>query len=41
MLVDSLKRLLDDRRHLKDLIEAREREKKLIARIAELEKNNQ
>lgn len=37
----SLKRLLEDRNHLKDLVSSREREKKLLARIAELEKENQ
>jgi len=37
----SLKGLLDDRNHLNELKAAREREKKLLARIAELEKENQ
>jgi len=40
VLDNSLKRLLEDRNHLKDLKDAREREKKLLARIAELEKQN-
>ena len=41
VLEKSLKRLLEDRIHLKDLKDAREREKKLLARVAELEKENQ
>jgi len=41
VLEKSLKRLLEDRNHLKDLKDAREREKKLLARIVELEKENQ
>lgn len=41
VLNQSLKRLLQDRNHLKDLKAAREREKKLLARVAELEKQNQ
>jgi tetratricopeptide (TPR) repeat protein len=41
VLESSLKRLLEDRNHLKDLKDAREREKKLLARIAELETENQ
>jgi len=41
VLEKSLKRLLEDRNHLKDLKAAREREKKLLARVAELEKQNQ
>ena len=41
VLEKSLKRLLEDRNHLKDLKAAREREKKLLARIVELEKENQ
>jgi tetratricopeptide (TPR) repeat protein len=40
VLEKSLKRLLDDRNHLKDLKDVREREKKLLARVAELEKEN-
>jgi tetratricopeptide (TPR) repeat protein len=40
VLEKSLKRLLEDRNHLKDLKDVREREKKLLARIAELEKEN-
>jgi tetratricopeptide (TPR) repeat protein len=40
VLDNSLKRLLQDRNHLKDLKDAREREKKLLARIMELEKEN-
>ncbi len=40
VLESSLKRLLEDRNHLKDLKAARERERKLLARIAELEKQN-
>ncbi len=41
VLEKSLKRLIGDRNHLKDLKAAREREKKLLARISELEKENQ
>lgn len=41
VLESGLKRLLEDRNHLKDLKAAREREKKLLERIAELEKENQ
>lgn len=41
VLDQSLKRLLQDRNHLKDLKDARVREKQLLARIAELEKENQ
>lgn len=41
VLDQSLKRLLQDRNHLKDLKDARQREKQLLARIAELEKQNQ
>lgn len=41
VLEKSLKRMLEDRNHLKDLKEAREREKKLLAQIAELQKENQ
>lgn len=41
VLDKSLKRLLQDRNHLKDLTDARQREKQLLARIAELEKENQ
>ena len=41
VLEKSLKRLLEDRGHLKDLKESREREKKLLARVVELEKKNQ
>jgi tetratricopeptide (TPR) repeat protein len=40
VLDQSLKRLLQDRNHLKDLTSARQREKQLLARIAELEKEN-
>jgi len=40
VLDKSLKRLLEDRNHLKGLKDANEREKKLLARIAELEKEN-
>ncbi|MDD2501764.1 MAG: tetratricopeptide repeat protein [Geobacter sp.] len=40
VLDKSLKRLLQDRNHLKDLTAARQREKVLLARIAELEKEN-
>lgn len=40
VLDQSLKRLLQDRNHLKDLTDARQREKQLLARIAELEKQN-
>lgn len=40
VLDKSLKRLLQDRNHLKDLKAAREREKQLLARIAELEQQN-
>lgn len=40
VLDQSLKRLLQDRNHLKDLKDAREREKQLLTRIAELEKQN-
>lgn len=40
VLDQSLKRLLQDRNHLKDLKDARQREKQLLARIAELEKQN-
>ena len=40
MLEKSLKRLLEDRNHLKDLKSAREREKKLLDRITELEKQD-
>ncbi len=41
VLEKTLRRLLEDRNHLKDLKAARVREKKLLARIAELEKENQ
>ncbi len=41
VLEKSLKRLLEDRNHLKDLKAAREREKELLAQIAELEKENE
>jgi tetratricopeptide (TPR) repeat protein len=41
VLEQSLKRLLQDRNHLKDLKAARVREKELLARITELEKQNQ
>lgn len=41
VLDKSLKRLLEDRNHLKDLKDAREREKRLLAQIVELEKENQ
>jgi tetratricopeptide (TPR) repeat protein len=41
VLDKSLKRLLQDRNHLKDLKAARVREKQLLSRIAELEKQNQ
>ena len=41
VLEKSLKRLLEDRNHLKDLKVAREREKQLLSRIVELEKENQ
>jgi tetratricopeptide (TPR) repeat protein len=41
VLDQSLKRLLQDRNHLKDLKAARVREKELLTRIAELEKENQ
>jgi len=41
VLEKSLKRLLQDRSHLKDLKSAREREKKLLSRIVDLEKENQ
>jgi len=41
VLEKSLKRLLEDRNHLKDLKAALEREKKLLAQIAELQKENQ
>ena len=41
VLDQSLKRLLQDRNHLKDLTAARQREKQLLARIAALEKENQ
>jgi len=41
VLDKSLKRLLQDRNHLKDLTTARDREKQLLSRIAELEKQNQ
>lgn len=41
VLDQSLKRLLQDRSHLKDLKDARVREKQLLTRIAELEKENQ
>jgi tetratricopeptide (TPR) repeat protein len=40
VLEKSLKRLLQDRNHLKDLKASREREKKLLVRITELEKQN-
>lgn len=40
VLDKSLKRLLEDRNHLKDLTAAREREKELLSRIVELEKEN-
>jgi tetratricopeptide (TPR) repeat protein len=40
VLDKSLKKLLEDRNHLKDLVDSREREKKLLARIEELEKRN-
>jgi len=40
VLDQSLKRLLQDRNHLKDLKAARVREKELLARITELEKQN-
>ncbi|MGE3549623.1 MAG: hypothetical protein AB7I29_06965, partial [Geobacter sp.] len=40
VLDQSLKRLLQDRNNLKDLKTARVREKELLARIAELEKEN-
>jgi len=40
VLDQSLKRLLQDRNHLKDLKAAREREKGLLVRIAELEQQN-
>lgn len=40
VLDQSLKRLLQDRNHLKDLKVAREREKQLLTRITELEKVN-
>lgn len=40
VLETSLKRLLEDRNHLKDLKAAREREKKLLARVVELEKQD-
>lgn len=41
VLDKSLKQLLQDRNHLKDLKAAREREKQLLSRITELEKQNQ
>ena len=41
VLENSLKRLLEDRNHLKELKDSREREKKLLSRIAELEIENQ
>ena len=41
VLDKSLKRLLVDRKHLKDLTAARSREKQLLARIAELEKQSE
>jgi tetratricopeptide (TPR) repeat protein len=41
VLENSLKRLLEDHNHLKELKDSREREKKLLSRIAELEKENQ
>jgi tetratricopeptide (TPR) repeat protein len=41
VLENSLNRLLEDRNHLKDLKAAREREKMLLTRIVELEKQNQ
>ena len=41
VLDQSLKRLLQDRNHLKDLTAARVREKQLLARIEELERQNQ
>lgn len=41
VLEKSLGKLLEDRNHLKGLKETREREKKLLARIVELEKENQ
>ena len=41
VLENSLKRLLEDRSHLKDLKAAHEREKVLLAQIAELQKENQ
>jgi tetratricopeptide (TPR) repeat protein len=41
VLDKSLKRLLEDRNHLKDLKAAREREKKLLAQIVALEQENQ
>ena len=41
VLEKSLKRLLEDRNHLKNLKEAREREKMLLTQIADLEKQNQ
>ena len=41
VLESSLKRLLEDRNHLKDLKAAREREKGLLAQIAELQKENE
>ncbi len=40
VLEKSLNRLLADRSHLKDLADSRDREKKLLARIVELEKQN-
>jgi tetratricopeptide (TPR) repeat protein len=40
VLEKSLKRLLNDRNHLKDLKASRAREKQLLARIVELEKQN-
>jgi tetratricopeptide (TPR) repeat protein len=41
VLDNSLKRLLEDRNHLKDIIEVRAREKTLLAKITELERLNQ
>lgn len=40
ILDKSLQRLLEDRNHLKELQKARQREKELLARIAELEQQN-
>ena len=40
VLENSLKRLLEDRNHFKDMKASRDREKKLLAQIADLEKQN-